>query len=501
MFEIRDVDLAGRIGVLHTKSGSIETPAFFPVIDPVRQELPVDEVERAGFKQVITNAYLTLKRFGPRAVEEGIHGVLGFQGVIMTDSGAYQILEYGDIEASQEDVIKFQESIGSDIGVILDIPTGDVGHEEARKSVEETLRRAREATSLIEGSRTLWVLPVQGGRHLDLVEYSAREASRLGGYSIYGIGSPTVFLEKYMYDVVVDIVYTAKRLLPGGRPVHLFGAGHPLIIPYAVALGVDTFDSASYILYARDDRYITDYGVERLDKLDYFPCTCPVCSRYTPQELREMDKRERTRLLALHNLYKIRESISKTKQYIREGRLWELLEEASLKHHKARDAMARIARYASHLSQTDPRSKGVVRGIRLYTQTSLANPKVLAYRSRTSSLYPRIYTRPGYTLILEPHTGDCTMPPEGVEVAYYKPFLGVIPWQLCGVYPTVQSHHPNELDREVIEDLAREIRSFLSRLGPEKPREVVIVIDDSIPWSVEASRLLNGLGVKTVRRG
>ncbi|MCE4602735.1 MAG: tRNA guanosine(15) transglycosylase TgtA [Desulfurococcales archaeon] len=500
MFEIKDVDLAGRIGLLHTRSGTIETPAFFPVIDPLRQELPIEEIERAGFKQVITNAYLTLKRFGRRAVEEGIHGVLGFHGIIMTDSGAYQILEYGDIEASQEDVIRFQESIGSDIGVILDIPTGDVGREEARRSVEETLRRAREAASLISGSRTLWVLPVQGGRHLDLVEYSASESGRLEGYSIYGIGSPTVFLERYMYEVVVDIVYTAKRLLPGGRPVHLFGAGHPLIIPYAVALGVDTFDSASYILYARDGRYITDYGVERLDRLEYFPCTCPVCSRYTPGELREMEKQERTKLLALHNLYKIRESIYKTKQYIREGRLWELLEETSMKHHKARDAMTRLTRYAIHLARTDTRSKGIVRGIRLYTQTSLSNPKVLAYKSRATRLYTKIYTRPRYTLILEPHTGDCTKPSENVEVVYYKPFLGVIPWQLCGVYPTVQSHHSGELEKEVIEDLAGEVRSFLSTLGPEKPGEVIMVIDNSIPWSVEVSKLLGELDVKIVRR-
>ncbi len=269
MFEIRDVDLAGRIGRIYTAHGAVETPAFFPVIDVYRQEVSVEEVRAAGFGQVITNAYLLWKRFGREAAEKGVHGILGFQGVVMTDSGAYQILEYGGVELSQEEAIEYQKRLGSDIAVILDIPTGDVGRREAEESVRETIRRAVEARGMIEGDERIWVYPVQGGRYFDLVEESARVGSRLGYYRMYGIGSPTVFLERYMYHVVVEAVYRAKKHLPWGRPVHLFGAGHPLVLPYAVALGVDTFDSASYILYAREGRYITEHGVYRIEDLDY----------------------------------------------------------------------------------------------------------------------------------------------------------------------------------------------------------------------------------------
>jgi 7-cyano-7-deazaguanine tRNA-ribosyltransferase len=233
MFSIKDIDLAGRIGKLKLKRGDVETPAFFPVIDPARQELGLEDVRAAGFNQVITNAYLLLKRFGEEAIKKGVHGILGFNGIVMTDSGAYQILEYGGIEFEQDTIIEYQKAIGSDIGVILDVPTGDVDYERAKSTVEVTLRRALEALKLIKDSGVAWVLPVQGGRHLDLVEYSAREASKIPYYRIYGIGSPTEFLEKYELTTVLKMVHSAKKHLPDSKPVHLFGAGHPLILPFA----------------------------------------------------------------------------------------------------------------------------------------------------------------------------------------------------------------------------------------------------------------------------
>ena len=487
MFEIKDVDLAGRIGVLYTRSGRVETPAFFPVVDPLRQELSPSDIREAGFGQVITNAYLALKRFGDEAVEAGIHAILGFDGVVMTDSGAYQILEYGGVDVSQEEVVRYQAAIGSDIGVILDIPTGDVDHERARITVEETLDRARRAASMIRDTETLWVLPVQGGRHLDLVKYSAMESARIQGYSIYGIGSPTVYLEKYMYKTVTDIIYTAKSILPGGKPVHLFGAGHPLIIQLAIALGVDMFDSASYILYARDDRYITDYGVERLENLEYFPCSCPVCSRYTPQDLREMDKRERTRLLALHNLYKIREAISRAKLYIREGRLWELVEEAAAKHPRAYEVLQGFERnYLGLLNASTPRVKGVVRGIRLYTATSIHNPKVSYFRRRVEEVLEHL-ARGEDRAIFKPFKDECRGGGEGY-IIYYKPYIGVIPWQLCGVYPTIQSHHPEIPPKEVIADLANTIKRTIDLLSKAGIKDITIIHDDNLPWSLEVKK-------------
>lgn len=473
MFEIKDVDLAGRIARLHTRHGVVETPAFFPVVDPIRQELPLQDVREAGFSQLITNAYLLYKRARGAAVR--VHEALNWDGVVMTDSGAYQILEYGDIDVTQSEILEYQKAIGSDIGVILDVPTGNVGREQALETVEETLRRAREALSQIDprGDETIWVLPIQGGRYLDLVERSAREALGLP-YRMYGIGSPTVFLEEYRYDVVVEIIYRAKRILPGGRPVHLFGAGHPLIIPFAVALGVDTFDSASYILYARDNRYMTEYGVYRLDQLEYAPCDCPVCRRYTPKELLEMPAHERVRLLALHNLYVIQRTIRRVKQAIREGRLWELLEETARRHPAARSALSKFRKFYRYLEASTPYSKGEVRGLRAYGGESLWNPKLLRFQERVLGHYQPM-TRGVRRAVIEPMPADsnCQPPPPGEYRAYYDYYIGVVPWELCSVYPSMHVDHGGPT-LEAMKHLENAIVAFAHKLLRVGVEEVVI---------------------------
>jgi 7-cyano-7-deazaguanine tRNA-ribosyltransferase len=99
----------------------------------------------------------------------------------MTDSGAYQLLTYGDVEVAPSEIVNFQEKIGSDIGVILDVPTG--GYEKRDRAiftVEETIRRARELARIRKRDDILWVGPVQGGTFPDLVEHSAREMGTLG---------------------------------------------------------------------------------------------------------------------------------------------------------------------------------------------------------------------------------------------------------------------------------------------------------------------------------
>ena len=74
------------------------------------------------------------------------------------------------------------------------------------------------------------------------------------------LGSPVEFMESYEYKLLAEMIIAAKKNIPTSIPLHLFGAGHPLTIPLAVALGCDTFDSASYMLYAKHDRVITEDG-------------------------------------------------------------------------------------------------------------------------------------------------------------------------------------------------------------------------------------------------
>ncbi|MEM2982441.1 MAG: tRNA-guanine transglycosylase, partial [Candidatus Bathyarchaeia archaeon] len=145
VFEVTYEDLLGRVGRLHTKSGIIETPCIFPVVHPAKQPVSPKEMWSMGFKAVMTNAYLARKFLGPD-VGMRIHRLLDFPGVVATDSGAYQILVHGGIDATQEEIINFEEKIDSDIAVILDVPTGlTANRRHAERTVNETLERADRA--------------------------------------------------------------------------------------------------------------------------------------------------------------------------------------------------------------------------------------------------------------------------------------------------------------------------------------------------------------------
>ncbi|MEM3857133.1 MAG: tRNA-guanine transglycosylase, partial [Thermoprotei archaeon] len=171
IFEIAYTNLGGRIGHLATKRGRILTPTLLPVIDKRRQLVDPVTIRSMGFEAVITNAYLLLKR---KENVTDIHSFINFDGVVMTDSGAYQLLEYGNISVSQREVVELQERINVDIGVMLDTPTGaKPGYREARKTVQSTLENARRFFNQKRAEDILWVGPVQGGQYSGLVSECA----------------------------------------------------------------------------------------------------------------------------------------------------------------------------------------------------------------------------------------------------------------------------------------------------------------------------------------
>jgi 7-cyano-7-deazaguanine tRNA-ribosyltransferase len=105
-FEICGRDLLARIGRLKTKSGTVETPAFLPVVNPAIGLLtPRAYTEEFSCEALMANAHILRKQSSKEVVEEGIHKFLDFDGVVMTDSGAYQILVYGKVDTSPAEVI------------------------------------------------------------------------------------------------------------------------------------------------------------------------------------------------------------------------------------------------------------------------------------------------------------------------------------------------------------------------------------------------------------
>ena len=476
-FELRDRDLLGRIGRLKTKGGTVETPAFMPVVNPVSQAIPPQRMrDEFGCDIVITNAYIIKKNFGDQPGLR-VHDLIGYDGVVATDSGAYQLLIYGGVEITPEEIIRFQQGLGSDIAVILDIPTGwDETRERVEWTVEETLRRAEAALPLIEGDETLWVGPVQGGAHLDLVERSAR---LVGGmpYQIHALGSPTEVMENYRFPVLVDMIMAAKRNLPPDRPFHLFGAGHPMMFSLAVALGCDLFDSAAYALFAKAGRYLTPLGTMRLKDLSYLPCSCPVCSGHDAEELKGMLKGERIRALTEHNLHVTMAEMRRVKQAIVEGTLWELMEARSRGHPSLASALRRLMEYKDDLEKHSPAYKG--RGVFIFDSGSLARPEVNRHARRLKDNYSPPAGSGVLLLVAAPRWKPFSKSQENqrlsealaeglggdaerVHVCFYMAPFGVVPVELSETYPLSQFEAPEPLDRETLEYAAEQVGSYLA---------------------------------------
>src|SRR3970040_1032960 len=285
MFEIKKSDLAGRIGILYTNHGKVETPAYVPVVHPVRQSISPQKLREMGFDLVITNAYITLNNYKEEAVKRGIHDIINYDGSVMTDAGGYQVLEYGRVDLEPSDMATFEKNIRTDIAIPLDRPTGyGLSKKKARSYVDHTLKISKETLDQSEKNGQIWVGPIQGGEHFDLVKRSTKTLVEYG-FEMLALGSPVEFMESYEYKLLAELILVAKKQMPDSIPLHLFGAGHPMTIPLAVALGCDTFDSASYILYARKGRYIMDDATTRLGEISYFSFSCAVCVKYSPQEL------------------------------------------------------------------------------------------------------------------------------------------------------------------------------------------------------------------------
>ncbi|RLI82616.1 tRNA guanosine(15) transglycosylase TgtA [Archaeoglobales archaeon] len=360
-FEITAKDVMGRIGKLKTPHGVVETPALMPVINPNLKFIPVKEMKRMGAQIAITNSYIIYRNenLKERAIEKGVHGLIESDLPVMTDSGSYQLMVYGDVEIDNTSIVEFQNQIRSDIVVPLDIPTPpDTSKSEAEKDLKETLEREREATELHAkiGGERLIAAPIQGAIYPDLRRFSAKKAAELKA-DFYPIGGVVPLLDSYRFPEVVRIILEVKSELPPSAPVHLFGAGHPMVFAMAVALGCDFFDSAAYALYAKDDRYLTVHGTKKLDELQYFPCSCPVCNEFTPEKLRKVPKDERQLLLGKHNLHVSFEEINVIKQAIKEKTLFDLVESRIRGHPYLVSAWRVIKEYRDLIELYDPSAK------------------------------------------------------------------------------------------------------------------------------------------------
>ena len=497
-FEVRATDLLGRVGRLYTKSGVLETPALLPVVHPVNQEIDLRVIGKIGFKAVMTNAYITLKRIGEEASQRGIHSVIGFDGIVMTDSGGYQVLEYGELDIKPAEMTIFQEEIGSDIAVVLDRPTGFSRNRAfAEQTVKETLKAAKETIATKKMKDILWVGPIQGGLFADLVVESAREMSSLP-FDLHALGSPTEVMKSYHFKHLVKMIVAAKTNIPLNRPLHLFGAGHPLTMPLAVALGCDLFDSASYILYAKDDRYLTPTGTLKLDEVVELTCTCPICTQHTLSELRALERDERIKLLAIHNLYLLQSEIKQIRQAIIEGRLWEIVAIKARSHPRLWSAYEDLTKYTKLLEDGTPLFKS--RAIYIFTKEDLRRPEVYRAVAKIKKDYrPKnkgvliIFSLPSEERLLATPFCRRLLEREGEDqhLLYLSPVYRLIPIELSEIYPLSQTLYPSSIHRNLsTKILHREIRRAIEEGGYKQI--IIVCLNEHLHTKLAAlSRRLN----------
>ncbi|HME54768.1 MAG TPA: tRNA guanosine(15) transglycosylase TgtA [Candidatus Lokiarchaeia archaeon] len=496
-FEVLAKEAMGRLGKLEINGKQLITPNILPVVHPKWQFIsPMEMHDRFGVDAIFTNAYIIFKddKLRPAVVEKGLHAYLDFPGIIATDSGAFQHYMYGTDDLKADEIEPFQEAIGSDLGVILDQPVQiDDPRAVAAAKVMTTIQRARDNVERRASTKTGWYGPIHGSRFTDLLEQSARSIGELD-FAVHALGGVVKLFNQYEFSMVARIVLAAKAFMDPSKPVHLFGAGHPMVFSLFVALGCDLFDSAAYTLFAKEGRYITASGTWLLDHLTEFPCSCPVCIDYTPAEMLAAPEQERTRLLSEHNLHVTMEELRIIREHMRAESLWQLVETRCKAHPKLLEAL-RVAQ-ACGLGELVEEPVFKNRAIFYTGPETLQRPEVIHYRN----YFMDRYEIPGdvSTIIVVPELDvnavaspqhqkwlaiidaacDGThLKREDVVVTVLNPILGLIPEDLLHMYPLSHNVFPIVQDQDQHAMMDDALARFVQRTDVAGKHVIVMIPD------------------------
>jgi len=467
-FEIKDRDAAGRICKFSTKHGIVTTPNLMPVINPNKILISPNDMKKFfGTEIVITNSYIINKydEFKEKALKKGVHKLIDFNGPIMTDSGAFQSYVYGDINIDPIEIVRFQRDIGSDVGTILDIfGTPDQTKKEAAEGIKETIERAKK--SIPEKQDMLLACTIQGSIYPDLRTKCAEEISKTET-DFYPIGGTVPLMENQRYLDVIRCIISSKKGLNPSKPVHLFGAGHPLIFPIAVALGCDFFDSSAYAKYAKNGRMIFPWGTEKIDDISETPCCCPVCTDYTASELKKLDKKDQILQLAKHNLYISFSEIRRIRNAISMGSLWELVERRANSNPYLLDALKELKKTENKiwLEKYEPISK---KKALFYTgDYTIHRPIIFRNHRRLLNRYKQLFNttiifkegKKPYSVYYNKEINDI-INKKNVNIVVNSN-LGPVPIELDEMYPYSQSIFPENIDGRTKEESSKIFNDFL----------------------------------------
>lgn len=231
-------------------------------------------------------------------------------GLIITDSGGFQIAKGKSIcpEAS----LRWQED-NCDIGFNLDVPIINGGN------LGTCLAKSVENFRFFEKKRknyNMKLYNVLHGRTLQEIEtwYNAVENFNFDGWAIGVKG--TIYKQILGYMVLHE-----KDALNLENSIHLFGTSNlqSMLVLAMLSKHFDTaitFDSSSYSQGARvrdwyfplSIRHSANFGKNAKKSMTAIPCSCPVCSHTTIEDLYSQTNPAAHLLIALHNLYQFIET-------------------------------------------------------------------------------------------------------------------------------------------------------------------------------------------------
>jgi queuine tRNA-ribosyltransferase len=336
-FELLARDGAARLGRITLPHGSVDTPAFMPVgtYGTVKAMTP-EELEGLGAQIVLGNTFHLMLRPGADIVglhRDGLHGFMGWNRPILTDSGGFQVFSLATLRRIDEDGVSFrspvdgaavrmrpedamdiQRALASDIAMAFDDCTAyPATEQQARESMQRSMRWAlRSHDHYYRDAAAPGHLfgIVQGGMYeqLRLESLEALSQREFAGYAIGGLAVGEPEAERLQ---VLDVV---TPRLPPLRPRYLMGVGYPHDIVAAVARGVDMFDCVMPTRHARNGHLFTSDGIinirNAVHQRDTGPidaaCSCGTCRRYSRAYLRHLDRCNEilgVRLATLHNLH------------------------------------------------------------------------------------------------------------------------------------------------------------------------------------------------------
>ena len=350
-FKVSKTEGNARRGELVFPRGKVQTPAFMPVgtYGTVKGMLPRD-IEEIGAEMILGNTFHLMLRPGTEVVQKhgDLHDFTQWQGPILTDSGGFQVFSLGEmrkisekgvifrspingdlVELTPEISMDVQEKLGADVVMIFDECTPyPATEEEARTSMELSLRWAKRSKDAHQGNDAALFGIVQGGMYDHLREESLKGLKDID-FDGFAIGGLSVGEPKEEMMKVLDFVASK---MPADKPRYLMGVGKPEDLVEAVRRGIDMFDCVMPTRNARNGHLFTSTGVIKIrnavHKDDVQPldaeCDCYTCKNFSRSYLNHLDRCGEilgAQLNTIHNLRFYQNLMSGLRQAIEQGKL------------------------------------------------------------------------------------------------------------------------------------------------------------------------------------